>query len=258
MPISKQFLIMLFSAAAGVTVWSPAAPVQADNAVPASAAPTMLSPFEATYNVRKAGITVVKGRYRLLRDGEGYVYSALAEPVGLVGVFTSAKATETSHLEWNGERLRPLDYRYELENGDDSRRIQTHYDWQAGKATIKRKGRSKTLDMPADAVNSFILNLAVMLDLAQGKQSFSYTVVGKSRLKRYEFSRAGTERVRTEAGEFDTVVLERVFFRKKEKLVTRYWCAPALQFLPVKAVLSNDNGGGFDMELIKAQGLNRN
>lgn len=221
-------------------------------------APPGLAPFEAKYAIRKAGMTVAEGRYNLRREGEIYTYSAMAEPKGVLGVFTAARAMETSHLEWTGERLRPLDYRYELENGDDSKYIRARYDWQSGIATIERKGGSKTLAIPANAVNSFILNLVVMLDLARNAKELAYPVVGKKRIKTYDFKRIGKERIQTEAGEFDAVVLESVRIKKGEKRVTRYWCAPALQYLPIRAVLESDNGGGFDMELLKVQGLSRN
>ena len=71
-----------------------------------------------------------------------------------------------------------------------------------------------------------------MADLDAGKRDVAYPIADGGKLKRYRLFEAGREPLETKVGHFETIIIKRE--RRSGKRETRFWCAPALGFLPVK------------------------
>ena len=82
--------------------------------------------------------------------------------------------------------------------------------------------------------------LALMRDLESGARPGSYRVADGGRLKTYQFSHLGHERVSTAFGHLDTVVMERTQPGATRR--TTFWFAPSFDYLPVQIRHREDSG----------------
>lgn len=194
-----------------------------------------LKPFVAEYRVKALNISVGLTRLQLKAEGDGvYVYESRAETSGLARIFSDARANEYSRLIIRNGVITPLEYRFTLVNGDENKNYSVNFDWDRNLAKIFYKGRHYRLDVPPGTIDAFAIRLAVMRDLIVGREKLEYQAVERRRLKKYVFRRIGEEEVQTPAGTFKTVVIQSVKQKPKESRVTTFWCAPQLQYLPVK------------------------
>ena len=74
--------------------------------------------------------------------------------------------------------------------------------------------------------------LALRCDLAQGKNTVTYPVVKRGKVRQYTFKRIGTAVLETKLGSLETVVVDRV--RDDDERTTRIWFAPKLKHMLVK------------------------
>ena len=212
--------------------------------------------FEATFVLEAAGTTVARTRWSLAPGTAGsYVATSHTEPVGVFALIRDETRTERSEWIWEGDRLKPLEYRYQR-TGRKSREIDIAFDWEANVARHDSPGASWRLPVPPGTMDKFSYLLAMMHDFGRGKRSVEYTIAdGGRRLKRYVLTGIGEERIETALGTFDTAVIRRV--REHGNRKTTFWCAADLGFLPVKILHVEGDGESMTMHIESLSGVER-
>ena len=212
--------------------------------------------FEATFVLEAAGAKVARTRWSLAPGTHGtYVATSRTEPAGVFALIRDEARLERSEWTWEGQWLKPLEYRYER-TGRKSREIDIAFDWEANVARHDSPGASWRLPVPPGTMDKFNYILAMMHDLGRGKRNVEYTIAdGGRRLKRYVLTGVGEERITTALGTFDTAVIRRE--RENSERKTTFWCAAELGFLPVKIVHVEDDGKSMTLNIESLRGIER-
>ena len=215
-------------------------------ATPAHAADAPLREFDAVYAVTWSGLPVGDARVSLKTEGDGgcYAYTTTTKPVGFVKALYGSP-NEASHFCVIDGRVRSQRFESVLE-GDDKQSYSLTFDY-AKHVVVDENTASR--EIPDEAVDSFSLQQAVRLWAAahaNDKQPpiGEFTMVDRKNLTHYQFRIAGHETVTTQAGDFDTVRIERVDTPDKIGL---FWVAPSRDYLPVK--IETKNGGKPSVQL---------
>jgi hypothetical protein len=103
----------------------------------------------------------------------------------------------------------------------------------------KAKGNPVDLETVTDLQDMVSVQLRVMLALQAGKIPPSLPLIDGNKIKTYRYTLIRRERLKTAAGEFDTVVYEST--REGSDRVTRSWLAPELGYLTVQ--MEQERGG---------------
>jgi hypothetical protein len=210
-----------------------------------------LPDFTATYKLKKAGLAVASVHVQFARKQESYSYTSLSKTVGLIAMFRDDRIMEQSRGEFINGHIRTHEYRYQR-TGKKRKNLSIDFDHQQKAALHDENGHKTDIEIPEYAIDEFVTQLALMLDLAahpeaDAKQKFTYDIVDEAKLKQRAFAIEGREQVKTAAGSHDTIKVIRA--RTKGSRITHFWFAPALNYVPVKIEHIDSNGGKLALEL---------
>jgi hypothetical protein len=200
---------------------------------PLAAAEPKLPDLDLKYAVTWRGMGLGNAVITLRPHGgaDCYRYESVTEPSGLVRMFYG-KPRETSDFCLRGGKLVPQRFEFKSPK-DDSFTLE--FDTAAGKVRGGAKGER---DLPASAQDRFAIQQAVRLWVLENLKSepgaveAEFAMVDDRRIRKYRFAITGRERVEVPAGRFDDAVLvQRVDDPKK---TTKFWLAPARDYMPVK------------------------
>jgi hypothetical protein len=154
------------------------------------------------------------------------------------------KSFEKSIFKRNNNQLIPQEYEYEIVEKGQRKIGKLKFDWKHKKIKVIQGESHPISILPAlaqDKVSENIqLRLHLQQDLQKGKDSYSYIVVERNKIKTYTFNVLGQEKIQTPLGEFDTVKIEHVSDDQKRK--TLAWFAKDLHYLMVKVQQYRTNG----------------
>ncbi len=200
-----------------------------------------LSPFEATYRLGTAGMTLGETRQTLTpQGGERYLFRAITRSKGFLSLFLRERLEEESLFRHQKGHIVPLRYAYRRQ-GRKKRAFTVRFLWTQGVAEVL-DGGTRTLPLPPGALDRLSFQIALMGDLRRGRRAFAYTVVDRKRLKSYRFRVTGEEAVPLPQGPVRALRIEKEGQGKRR---TVFWCAPALDFLPVKISYTEKDGRRF-------------
>ncbi|MEX0373515.1 DUF3108 domain-containing protein [Spiribacter roseus] len=231
----------------------------------AANAATLASPveappaFSARYDVRKAGLTLGHAELRFRRPAQDrYLYRLSVQPNRLAGLFYSSSVREMSigHIQADG--FRPDVYRYTRSGGDDDRRAELRFDWEAMRVVNDVADRPWRMAITPDTIDRVISPLQLMHDLAErddGDDTLVYRIADGGQLKTYELRIGDTTQVDTPAGRFEALTVHRS--DPDSDRVTTLWVAPALRYLAVQVEQREAGDRNFRMVLSRLDGLDR-
>jgi len=204
---------------------------------PAPAGPGA-TPFAARYEAR---VKVVGGEvhWDVTALGDGlYQFSAVVQAGGIWKALISDTLTETSWFRFVDDMPRPE--RYRLHNGLGSRDRDGDYafDWERGLAVGVYKDEPQEIEVTPGVVDRSLLQLVLMRDLAAGRRPERYVVLDRDELRTLEVEYGEGEVLRVPAGYYDTMLV--IHRSTKRNDVTRLWCAPVLDYLPVQIEQERD------------------
>lgn len=190
-----------------------------------------------------------------LRPHDGpdcYRYESLTDPVGLVRMFYG-KPRETSDFCVADGRVVPRRFAFHNPK-DENASFSLEFDVAAGKV---RDNRGQVRDIPANAQDRFGLQQAVRLWVVgraykkgaetaeKGAETAEFVMVDDRRVRHYRFAIAAYEEIEIPAGRFETVLVQRIDDPKKS---TKFWLAPARDYMPVK--VEQIKGGNTDLRMV--------
>jgi hypothetical protein len=105
------------------------------------------------------------------------------------------------------------------------------------------------MEIPAGTLDKLASQLAMMLALRAGETDVTFNIADGGKLKEYRFRTVGQEMLELPAGTFETVKITKL--RENRKRETYIWCAPALNYLPVRIWQRGKDDAEYESELAK-------
>ena len=193
-----------------------------------------LQPFVARYTFAWHGMTVGESTLRLERDlGDKWKYISTTAPRGLGHLFRSRDIVNESFMQETATGMRPLTYR--AEDGSDStdRDSDLAFDWEKGRATGIANGHRVDMEVPEGTQDDLSVQVALMYELLAGRTPAGFRVFDEKGVREYGYFHEGSATLDTPLGAVQTEIYRSQ--RDGSPRATRFWCAPAYGFLPMRA-----------------------
>jgi len=212
------------------------------------------SGFKAEFEVKVKGIYVGITTRQLNVTKNRLEYRSTAKPGGLAKVFFSDVVNENSTMERVGSNLNSLTYTYDQTGGKDIKHESVFFDWQQGLIKFS-DGGGKEFPISEPAYDVLNLQLILMLTLQQGKQEFVIDVADYRNLYTYHSRVVGKEKVSLPFGELETIKVDSRNQKDGKHFI--FWCAPTLDYLPVRVEYTKKPGGYVYLTELKSLSANQ-
>lgn len=215
-------------------------------------AATILPPFEIDYEISNSGIVGVEMKRRLIQlDNGEYRFESMSHTTKPLSWFVKDHISEISRWQFHEQRLRPLHYHYLRQGNKVKKHSELEFDWQQGMVSDRQRRPVWSHEIQPHTSDKLLYQLQLMMDLQAGKENFSYIVADSGKIRRYKFTRIGTETIDLPLGRYETVKLH----RDTGKRTTTIWCAPALNYMPVRIDLKEKDGSLVRADATRVKGL---
>jgi uncharacterized protein DUF3108 len=205
-----------------------ASTAHADDAVP--------QPFTATYAVSYRGIGAGTIAFTFSRDPATgrYTYETHPNPGALARFFISKAAVERSIMEIDATGTRPIEW--QLDDGKSSKDGdgELHFDWSQNTVTGTVEGQPVNLAAEPGTQDRSSIQIAVTTALLRGVEPGTIALIDGNRIKRYIYTKKEQASVDSALGKIDTVLYESAREGGSSR-TSRFWMAPSLEYLPVRA-----------------------
>jgi hypothetical protein len=203
-----------------------------------------------TYDLSYNGVVAAEMTEVLEHDGKSFSLTSEGRGKGIGALLYHGVAKRSCHGEITSAGLRPLEYR---EQRGDRPAVVARFDWVKRTLTQEHDGKNETTSMvpPLQDRLSFLYNFAFQPspDLKPGKE-IKVTVTDGKGLTQFQYNVAGTEVLKTPAGDLDTVHLVKQRDNKDDK-ETEIWFASRRDYLPVRILVIEKDGTRMDQMLTR-------
>lgn len=211
--------------------------------------------FSANYLVKLNGLQAGELKRRLSTNEDGSrKFTSASQAKGVFAFFKPDLVEETSTWQFLGSQIRPQHYLYERTGGKKEKHMSLDFNWQTNQLYIDDKKQPWQLKLEVGTLDKLVYQLALMADLAAEQTSFIYRIADGGKLKTYDIRILEEEEVTTPLGKIDTIKLIR-HRDDKNKRQTILWCAPKLNYLPVKLEHTEKGGSVFTALLRRLKGI---
>jgi hypothetical protein len=200
----------------------------------AAAAPDVpLRPFQTSYEVLWRGFTGGIASFELKQDDAGsWIYVNRNRPHGVFRLVPKASMTLTSRMSVDASGVRPLLFTATDADGDQPQ-AELHFDWTANRVIGFVEKASVDMALKPGVQDDLSIQVALIDALANGQVPSGVSLFDKDGIRDYEYAQVGSEKLHTPAGDFDTTIYRS--HKQNSPRSTRFWCAPALGYIPVQA-----------------------
>jgi hypothetical protein len=211
--------------------------------------------FSVEY-VLKSGffdIGKTKRTLRLQKDGR-YAFTSTTKATGMFAMFFNGKVTERSIWEYQEGRARPIQYSYKDTN-KKKRDVDITFDWENKTVTNTINGEPWVMEITPDTQDKLIYQINIMFNLLENNnlKEMKINIADGGKLKTYNAIIQKKEAIETPAGKFETIRI----VRDDGKRVTTLWCAPSLNYLPVRIEHYKRGDTHVNAYLVKVEGLSK-
>lgn len=218
-----------------------------------------LDDYSAHYQIEMNGLQAGELTQQLetLTDGL-HRFRSVTKAKGLVAVFRRDTVKETSLWTLTKQQIIPHQYLYQRSGGKKDKYLRMDFDWQQNSVHIDDKVHPWDLEIDPKTLEKHIYQVQLRLDLLQDptKQVFNYAIADGGRIKHYQIERLEPETISTPLGKIATVKFKRQRDRDSDKdRETTLWCAPELDYLPVKLEHIEKDGTKFTAILHELDGI---
>jgi hypothetical protein len=134
------------------------------------------------------------------------------------------------------------------------------FDWRNRSVHIDDRVHPWDLEIEDSTLEKHVYQVQLRLDLLQNpkQKTFNYLIADGGRLKHYQIKRLEQETITTPLGSINTVKFKRQRDRDSDKdRETTLWCAPELNYLPVKLEHIEKDGTKFTAVLRRVEGISK-
>jgi len=211
----------------------------------AGAADGTLVPFVAEYDVHYGSIDVGSSRTELAREAQTgrWVIESHSTASGFAKLIASGTLVQRSTFEISPQGPRPISYRFDDGTRRTGRDVTLEFDWRAGRVSGTAEDAAVDLEAPPGLQDAASIQALVLARLQAGGTPGTIDMIEKDQVKRYQYTRLRSERLKTAIGELDTVVYRSA--RAGSTRETLFWHAPALDYAMVRAEQRRDGKRAF-------------
>jgi len=214
--MNKFFSALIFTAACSTSV----------SASANSGCPVFSTPYSADYFGSYKGWRLNTTQTLTQQDKNQWLFELRANnPIGTL--------TQQSHFSLNEvnqiSAKKYLHHRKVILKND---KLNIAFDWKKKIATTTHNEKEYRLSLKGGELDELNYQLALRCDLLAGLNEFSYQAVERKKIDRIDFKIIGEEKIITELGTLDTVVVKRI--RDTNSRSTTLWFAKELNYLMVK------------------------
>lgn len=198
-------------------------------------------PFKASYTLINKGLRIGVMERELLVEGDGVrAFRSESKASGLVRLFRKDRIVELTRWAEDGPDFRPLYYEYHRSGGDKERSVNVYFDREQSQIRTTVNEQTWQMDLEPEIMDKLLYQVVLMRDLAAGERVLDYQIADGGKIKNYRLVSIGTEQVSTPLGQFEAIKLRRE--KKNSKREAILWCAPALNYLPIKVDYREKDG----------------
>jgi hypothetical protein len=195
---------------------------------------------EVAYELQRNGSAIADVVERLEYANGNYQLTETWKGRGLYALLGSARRVSQGSIV--GGVLRPREF-FDERSGRDTARA--WFDWKAKILTMQYKGERKSEPLQSDGQDRLSFLLALSLLPGSSAQTASYHIADGKGISHHRYQLQGGERIRTPAGEFDTVRVDRVR-EPNEKDSAQLWLAAEIGYIPVRLLDIEKDGTRFE------------
>jgi len=214
----------------------------------AAAAAAMPLEISAQYRVTSAGVIVGRVSELFIRKGDTYTINSTTRSDGALKVILDDSVTLQSAGKVGPAGLLPLTFGQHRAK-DSSRDIKATFDWDKGLMYSQFKGERSEVKLPADTQDRISVMYQFMNIPGVGDR-VSMNMSNGRKVERYRYRFVEEARIKTPAGEFDTLHYERVTESPKDAR-TDVWLAKERFNLPVRVVFDDPRGVKLEQTLVE-------
>lgn len=148
------------------------------------------------------------------------------------------------------QQIVPLEYSYERSLLGKKRIEKQVFDWPNQELRYSKKNKVTSLPLQSGYLDIVTQKLQLRLDLQSGKETLSYPVISRGKLKQYDFKIIASEVLETAIGPLNTVLVQRV--REDNQRQTKIWLATDWDYLAVRLEQVED-GDSNEMNIINGE-----
>ena len=198
--------------------------------------------LELTFSLTRNGSQMAEVTEKLEYSGGNYQLTEIWKGKGLYALLGQARRVSQGSIAQ--DTLRPREF-FDERSGRDTARA--WFDWKAKTLTMQYQGRKASEPLPPNAQDR--LSFLFALSLVPGKaDSVSYTIADGKGLSRHIYKIQGRERIKTPAGEFDTVKATR---QGEDRESAELWLAAGRNHIPVRLLVVEKDGTRYEQLAIR-------
>ena len=192
-----------------------------------------LPDFETSYQLKRGNLRIGNMVVELKTGTDGsYQYESRSWPIRWASWLFKDKLFETSHGYIIDGQVRPDRYHYLRSGGSRKREAILSFDWDNMTVENNVQDSPWKMNIPEGTLDKLVAQLGMMFALTEGKNEVTFNIADGGKLKEYRFKVLGHETLELPAGRFDTIKITKL--RDNKKRETYIWCAPELNYLPVR------------------------
>ncbi|MFT3905424.1 MAG: DUF3108 domain-containing protein [Steroidobacteraceae bacterium] len=217
-----------------------------------SARAAELKPFTATYQVVWHGITAGTVTYSFEHlDGERWSYGSRSSPVGMARMFLPDSITQRSVMQISNQGVQPLSY--DADDGTSNTKRDSHlqFDWNAQRVRGVYEQENVDLALRPGVQDDLSVQIALIHALNRAETPTAVSMVNKNTIRDYQYQHESSATLDTPVGKLASDVY--VFQRVKSPRQTRFWCAPSLGYLPIRAEQRREGKVEWTMQITSVQ-----
>lgn len=200
------------------------------------------SGFSADYAVKYNGMEIGVSKRRLtVKNNQLATYEATTIPEGFAALLIKETVTETSQIKINRAHIQPIQYIERKNKKGKIEEYRLNFDWN--KNILKNSLSKTTTALKTNSHDLLSFQLSIMQDLQKNKKSMHYQIATKKHTRDYTLNVIQKEKIETPLGKFDVIKLSTPPLKDRSQFT--FWCAPALEYLPVKIQKTDEKGDTF-------------
>ena len=187
--------------------------------------------FSVTYEVSRDGFYIGDTERSLTQLPDGiWQYKSTTTAKGLAGMLFHDTVNETSTFKQTANSITPLSYVYDQSGG----KKRTHYqiDFQWDKHIIHNSFQNKEFKLEPNAQDLQTFQLQIMRDLQNHQNTMTYFITDQKDASTYVLTQNGSAKIDTPYKKLETIKLVSNKLNDNDQYLI--WCAPSLEFLPVR------------------------
>jgi hypothetical protein len=222
--------------------------------VPAAAFAGAPKPYTARYEVLRNGDRLGEATIRFVALPNGrYDFSTRTRGSGGLAAVLGVSVDERSILRWHDGRPETVAYNLSQKVGWKDKQRSLVVDAAAGRVTSTDKGQEIALPYAAGVLDRHAVSIALMQDLAAGRQGeLDYTVAERRDVQQHHYRTAGNASVDTPMGTQQAIRVDRIR-ESGDGRSTQFWLSAQHGYVPVRMLQKEPDGESIEMRIISLQ-----